>query len=99
EGADALGGVGGVAAIEERDIRSRFGQRHGGSLPEAATRPGDEGDPAVEAEGVEDHAEASVGAMKWVVSSPMPEMRTVTASPAASGRWGACAAASFWGVP
>ena len=99
EGADAFGGVRGIAAVEEGDVGARLGERDGGALAEATTRARDEGDLSVEAERIEDHAAASWGAMKVVVSSPIPEMRTVTASPPASGRWAACASASFCGVP
>ena len=83
---DPLGGLRCVAAVEERDIRPRLGERDGGPLPEPAARPGDKGDSAVETERVEDHAAASRGPTKRVVSSPSREMRTVTSSPARSGR-------------
>ena len=44
EGADALGGVGGVAAVEQRDVGAGLGERDGGALAESAARAGDEGD-------------------------------------------------------
>ena len=99
EGADAFCGVRGIGAVEEGDVGAGLGERDGGALAEATTRARDQGDLSVEAERIEDHAAASWGAMKVVVSSPIPEIRTVTASPPASGRWDCWASASFWGVP
>ena len=75
-------GLGRVAAVDQRDIRAGLGEREGGALTESAAGAGDDGDAAVEPEGVEDHAGPPVvGAMKRVVSSPIPETRTVTLSP------------------
>ena len=62
---DAVGGLRRVAAVEERDVGSGLGERDRGALAEPAARPGDEGDSAVEAEGIENHGVLLSGTVAW----------------------------------